>query len=220
MEYWEPIRKGPQPWASVSFMRGDIAGRKEDVFWTGNNVAWDAQPTAVPSVQLDVWAQLQESSACVEGQSGMDEAVDGARSVRQRAGGGGGTGSSTSTSKHTQPQHQATPPLLLRSPDPLHAPPRQPYPTSRPSQHGLPLAKRFLPDDDVFRTDFRGSKFSWSIIIIDKVMIASACGKFRKCIFCIPNRSAKKWYQHAERQISSQKDCVVAPEIAISYPSY
>jgi len=46
-----------------------------------------------------------------------------------------------------------------------------------------------MPDDDVFRTDFRGSKFSWSII--DRVMIASACGKFRKCIFCIPNRSAK-----------------------------
>ena len=97
MEQWQPQQNHATRWTRVPFLGNYIRGRKEDVFWTGNNVAWDAQPTAVPSVQLDVWAQLQESSACVEGQSGMDEAVDGARSVRQRAGGGGGTGSSTST---------------------------------------------------------------------------------------------------------------------------
>ena len=78
-------------------MRGHILSRKEDVFWTGHDVAWDAQPTSVSGVDPDVWAQLQESCTRVEGQSGVDEDGDSARSVRRRAGGGGGAGSSTST---------------------------------------------------------------------------------------------------------------------------
>ena len=95
----------------------------------------------------------------------------------------------TLTSKSTQPQHQATPPPSLLTRDYPHAPARQPHPTSRPSQYGLPTATRFMPDDDVFRTEFQGKKLIWSIV--DRVMFASACGKFRKCIFCTPNSNAK-----------------------------
>jgi len=47
-----------------------------------------------------------------------------------------------------------------------------------------------MPDDDVFRTEFQGKKLIWSIV--DSVMIASACGKFRKFIFCTANNNARK----------------------------
>jgi len=82
------------------------------------------------------------------------------------------------TSKSTQAQHQAT---STSSP---------PHPTPPPTQHGLPTVTQFMPHDNVFHTDFRGEQFSWSIA--DEVMVVSACGKFRKCIFCTPNHATKK----------------------------
>ena len=93
-------------------------------------------------------------------------------------------------------KNQATPPPLLRTPGQPHAPPRQPHPTPRLSQHGLPLATQFMPDDGVFCTDFRGTKFSWTIV--DRVLVVSACVQFCTCIFC-PGRNA------ASKSIDMQK---------------
>ena len=71
IEHWGPTYKIPQPWVRASFMGSHIerhiTATMEDMFWPGDDVAWDAQPTSLTSVDADVWAQLQESSARVEG---------------------------------------------------------------------------------------------------------------------------------------------------------
>jgi len=124
----------------------------------------------VKSVDTDVWAQLYEMRRAVESDKALD--VVASRNVHPRTGGGGGTENSNSTSESAQTQHLAP------------STPSQPHLTSRPTHRGLHTDTRFMPDDGVFRTDFNGEPFKWAIA--DKVMMASACGKFRKCIFCKP----------------------------------